>query len=148
MESSEIMNARDSPIKILLVEDNPGDFRIIQQMLKESEHTLFELIHVPKLEAGLKLLEDSKFDIVILDLNLPDSEGLDTFVQVLSKHPELPIIILTGLSDEEVGIDAVKKGAQDYLVKGEFNGKLLVRSIHYAIERKRLEGIFSYHINR
>lgn len=142
------MKARDAPIKILLVEDNPGDFRIIEQMLKESEHTLFKLVRVPKLEEGLERLEESKFDIAILDLNLPDSDGLDTYVKVLSKHPEIPIIILTGLADEEVGIDAVKQGAQDYLVKGEFNGKLLVRSIHYAIERKRLEGIFSYHINR
>ena len=132
------MSAGDT-IKILLVEDNPGDSLIIREMLKETVYTQFKLIHSPKLEDGLKNLEENKFDVVILDLNLPDSEGLETFLQILGKHPELPIIILTGLSDEETGIDAVKQGAQDYLVKGEFNGKLLVRSINYAIERKGLE---------
>jgi len=141
------MSAGDT-IKILLVEDNPGDSLIIREMLKETEYTQFKLIHYPKLEDGLKNLEENKFDVVILDLNLPDSEGLETFLQILGKHPEPPIIILTGLSDEEMGIDAVKQGAQDYLVKGEFNGKLLARSINYAIERKGLEGLFSYHINR
>ena len=132
------MSAKDT-IKILLVEDNPGDSLIIREMLKETEYTQFKLTHSPKLIDGLKNLEENKFDIVIVDLNLPDSEGLETFLKILSKHPELPIIILTGLSDEETGIDAVKQGAQDYLVKGEFNGKLLVRSINYAIERKGLE---------
>ena len=140
--------AKDKPFKVLLIEDNPGDFRIIKEMLKETQHTKFELEHYTSLKTGLEHLEESKFDIVILDLQLPDSDGLNTFIQVLSKHPELPIIILTGLADEEVGINAVKQGAQDYLVKGEFDGKLLVRSINYAIERKRLEGLFSYHINR
>ena len=142
------MSNKDKAIKILLVEDNPGDLKIIQEMLKESQYTPFKLTHAPKLKDGLKTLQNNKFDVIILDLNLPDSEGLDTFLQILSKHPELPIIILTGLSDEEMGINAVKQGAQDYLVKGEFNGKLLARSINYAIERKRLEGLFSYHINR
>lgn len=142
------MNTKENTVGILLVEDNPGDYLIIKEMLKETEHKPFTLTHVTQLEEGLKYLQESKFDVVILDLKLPDSEGLDTFVKVLNKHPEIPILILTGLADEEVGVNAVKQGAQDYLVKGEFDGKLLVRSIYYAIERKRLEGLFSYHINR
>ncbi len=142
------MSTKETVIKILLIEDNPGDYLILKKMLKETEYTTFKLTHSLKLKDGLQILQNNKFDVIILDLNLPDSEGLDTFLQILSKHPELPIIILTGLSDEEMGVNAVKQGAQDYLVKGEFNGKLLARSINYAIERKRLEGIFSYHIDR
>ena len=113
-------------------------------MLDESENTTFELTHTQRLKNGLKHLETEKFDIILLDLGLPDSEGFKSFKITLKKHPEIPIIILTGLGDEEIGIKTIKYGAQDYLVKGEFNGKLLVRAIQYAIERKKLEGLFIY----
>ena len=113
-------------------------------MLKKSENAQFELIHTPRLKAGLSLLEKEKFDVILLDLGLPDSEGLKSFKVILKKNPTIPTIILTGLANEEIGIKAIKYGAQDYLVKGEFNGKLLVRAIQYAIERKKLEGLFVY----
>lgn len=132
------------PIKLLLIEDNIGDSVIIRKMLDESETTTFELTHTQRLKNGLKHLETEKFDIILLDLGLPDSEGFKSFKITLKKHPEIPIIILTGLGDEEIGIKTIKYGAQDYLVKGEFNGKLLVRAIQYAIERKKLEGLFIY----
>ena len=132
------------PIKVLLIEDNKGDSAIILEMLKKSENAQFELIHTPRLKAGLSLLENEKFDVILLDLGLPDSEGLKSFKVILKKNPTIPIIILTGLANEEIGIKAIKYGAQDYLVKGEFNGKLLVRAIQYAIERKKLEGLFIY----
>ena len=132
------------PIKLLLIEDNIGDSVIIRKMLEESENTTFELTHAPRLKNGLKHLETEKFDIILLDLGLPDSEGFESFKITLRKHPVIPIIILTGLEDEEIGIKTIKYGAQDYLVKGEFNGKLLVRAIQYAIERKKLEGLFIY----
>jgi two-component system sensor histidine kinase UhpB len=132
------------PIKVLLIEDNRGDSAIILGMLKKSEIAQFELTHTPRLKAGLSLLENEKFDIILLDLGLPDSEGLGSFKTTLKKNPTTPIIILTGLANEEIGIKAIKYGAQDYLVKGEFNGKLLVRAIQYAIERKKLEGLFIY----
>ncbi len=132
------------PIKLLLIEDNIGDSVIIRKMLDESENTTFELTHTQRLKNGLKHLETEKFDIILLDLGLPDSEGFKSFKITLKKHPEIPIIILTGLGDEEIGIKTIKYGAQDYLVKGEFNGKLLVRAIQYAIERKKLEGLFIY----
>jgi DNA-binding response OmpR family regulator len=132
------------PIKVLLIEDNKGDSAIILEMLKESDNAQFELIHTPLLKAGLSLLENEKFDVILLDLGLPDSEGLKSFKVILKKNPTIPTIILTGLANEEIGIKAIKYGAQDYLVKGEFNGKLLVRAIQYAIERKKLEGLFIY----
>jgi two-component system sensor histidine kinase UhpB len=132
------------PIKVLLIEDNKGDSALILEMLKKSETAQFELIHTQRLKSGLSLLEKEKFDLILLDLGLPDSEGLKSFKVTLKKNPTIPIIILTGLANEEIGIKSIKYGAQDYLVKGEFNGKLLVRAIQYAIERKKLEGLFIY----
>jgi DNA-binding response OmpR family regulator len=132
------------PIRVLLIEDNVGDCELILQMLEKSENAKFKLIHTPRLVSGLNLLESKKFDIILLDLGLPDSVGLESFKAILDKHPVIPIIILTGLANEEIGIKAIRYGAQDYLVKGEFNGKLLVRAIQYAIERKKLEGLFIY----
>ncbi len=134
----------NEPIQILLIEDNVGDYQLILQMLDISEIAKFELIQTPRLVSGLKLLESGKFDIILVDLGLPDSVGLESFKAILETHPSIPIIILTGLANEEIGIKAIKLGAQDYLVKGEFNGKLLVRAIQYAIERKKLEGLFIY----
>ncbi|WP_052374270.1 response regulator [Methanobacterium sp. SMA-27] len=132
------------PIKVLLIEDNIGDYQIILRMLDKSENTKVELTHVPRLSTGLKVLQNDIFDIILLDLGLPDCQGLKSFQVTLKKHPSIPIIILTGLANEETGINAIKYGAQDYLVKGEFNGKLLVRAIQYAIERKKVEGLFIY----
>jgi len=132
------------PIRVLLIEDNAGDYEIILQMLEVSEKAKFKLTHTPRLVSGLKLLESKKFDIILLDLGLPDSVGFESFKATINKHPAIPIIILTGLANEEIGIQAIRYGAQDYLVKGEFNGKLLVRAIQYAIERKKFEGLFIY----
>ena len=132
------------PIKVLLIEDNVGDCELILKMLDTSEKAEFELTHTSRLTSGLKLLESEKFDIILLDLGLPDSVGFESFKSTLTEHPTIPIIILTGLANEETGIQSIKYGAQDYLVKGEFNGKLLVRAIQYAIERKKLEGLFIY----
>jgi DNA-binding response OmpR family regulator len=132
------------PIRVLLIEDNVGDCKLILKMFDNSEVAEFELTHTSRLTSGLKLLESGKFDIILLDLGLPDSVGFESFKSTLELHPAIPIIILTGLTNEQTGIQAIKYGAQDYLVKGEFNGKLLVRAIQYAIERKKLEGLFIY----
>ena len=128
----------DTPIKVLLVEDNPGDARLIGEMLSAGDD-LFELIHVGDLSAGLERLYAGGIDVILLDLLLPDSRGLATFSKAHVSAPQVPIIVLTGLGDEEVGVQAVREGAQDYLVKGEVDGHLLVRSVRYAIERKREE---------
>lgn len=132
------------PIKVLLIEDNRGDYILILQMLDKSENADFEITHSKELANGLKILENGHVDVVLLDLGLPDSQGLESFKSIFKKYHYIPIIILTGLADEEIGIKSIKYGAQDYLVKGEFDGKLLARAIQYAIERKKLEGLFIY----
>ncbi|MCZ3364297.1 MULTISPECIES: response regulator [Methanobacterium] len=129
----------DKLIKVLIIEDNPEDFRLIEEMLKEVNSAVFELHHSKRLSDGLRCLVRNDFDILLLDLSLPDSVGLDTFFSVYEQAPEIPIVILSGFNDEETAIKAVSEGAQDYLVKGQVNSPLLSRSISYAIERKLIE---------
>lgn len=129
----------DKLIKVLIIEDNPEDLRLIKEMLKEVENPLFELHHSDRLSDGLRCLFRNGFDMLLLDLSLPDSVGLDTFFSVYEQAPEIPIVILSGFNDEETAIKAVSEGAQDYLVKDQVNSLLLSRSISYAIERKLIE---------
>ncbi len=123
---------------ILIIEDNPADARLVQEMLKESRHIEFVTTKAEYLSEGLTMIEENQYDAVLLDLSLPDSQGLDTFNQVINKAPDLPVIILTGLRDEELTLSAVKLGAQDFIFKSDIEPKLLARSISYAIERKQL----------
>ncbi len=129
----------DKKIEILLFEDNPGDAGLIEEMLEEFASFPYELKSVETLSEGLNLLKESSFDVILSDLGLPDSDGVDTFLEIHSRNSRVPIIILTGRNDEKIGVDAVKKGAQDYLVKGQVDGRLLKRSIQYSIERKKAE---------
>jgi signal transduction histidine kinase len=129
----------DKPLKILLVEDNPADAGLLSETLLDITENKFELTHVQLLGEAKAKLAHSGFDAVLLDLSLPDSHGLETVESILSTSPALPIIVLTGLKDESTGIEAVRKGAQDYLVKGQTDSDLLVRVIKYSIERKRNE---------
>jgi len=131
-------------IKVLLVEDNPGDARLLKEHLTDASmlgisKSTFEWVTTDRLTQAQKLIESERFDVVLLDLSLPDSHGLDTFDRLQSVAPNLPIIVLSGLDDSSVALEAVSKGAQDYLVKGEVNASLLLRSVYYAIERKRSE---------
>lgn len=126
-------------IKVLLIEDNQGDAVLIREMLKEVKSTEFKVKHAHILSEGMEYLLKEDFDIILLDLALPDSTGIKTFTITNEHAPELPIIILTGLSDEEFAIKAVGEGAQDYLVKGEVDSRLLDRSMKYAIERNIIE---------
>jgi DNA-binding NarL/FixJ family response regulator len=126
-------------IKVLLIEDNDADARFIKEMFKEIKTPKYELINVKRLDEGLKLLDENLFYVFLLDLSLPDSSGLETFEKAHEHDPELPIVILSGLDDEEVAVKAVREGAQDYLMKGDVNSKLLSRAINYAIERKNAE---------
>jgi len=126
-------------IKVLLVEDNPGDVIIIREMFKEIYGLDFRVVHAKGLHAGINHLKNTDFDILLLDLNLPDSQGIETVKSMNQEAPDLPIIILTGFSDEELAISSVGEGAQDYLVKGQIDSPLLARSIKYAIERKSIE---------
>lgn len=129
----------DKKVEILLFEDNPGDANLIEEMLEEFADFPYELKNVETLEEGLKSLKEHQFDVILSDLRLPDSDGIETFLNIHAINSQTPIIILTGINDEKTGIDAVKKGAQDYLVKGQVDGRLLNRSIRYSIERKRAE---------
>ncbi|MCW3070277.1 MAG: Signal transduction histidine kinase [Bacteroidetes bacterium] len=128
----------EEKINILLVEDNPGDARLIDIYLKESFENIFTLMTADYLSKGLELLEKHEFTIIILDLSLPDSDGLDTFKRIHERASDTPIIVLTGMEDESMGINAMKLGAQDFLVKGKLKVNNLKRSIKYSIERYRL----------
>ncbi|QRV16355.1 helix-turn-helix domain-containing protein [Haloterrigena salifodinae] len=138
-------------LEILLIEDNPGDARLIQEMLRgteelaqrvssdESAGRTPEITRENRLEDGLETLEGSPVDVVLLDLNLPDSEGLQTLETVHDESGATPIVVLTGVRDQQVGVQAIQRGAQDFLVKDEVTSELLVRTIHHAIERARQE---------
>ena len=126
-------------IKILLIEDNPGDARLIQEYLCDLKNIEYSLHVADLLSKGIEILENEFIDVVLLDLKLPDGEGLSNVEQIFSVAPNIPVIILTGLDDENTAIGAVKMGAQDYLVKDKVESELLIRSIRYAIERKRAE---------
>jgi DNA-binding NarL/FixJ family response regulator len=124
----------EKPIRVLLVEDNPGDFRLIQEMFKESKATI-ELKWTGQLSTGLANLKEEMFDVVLADLGLPDSQGIDTFKKIHDQALQTPIVVLTGLDNNGLAMRAVREGAQDYLVKGQIDSDLLLRSIRYAIER-------------
>lgn len=127
-------------IKILLVEDNPGDVLLLQETLAEITFVELKWVHVERMADALKCLQSENFDVILLDLALPDSEGLDTFNQIQAQAPLTPIVVLTGMADENLAMRSMQAGAQDYLVKGQVSGgDLLLRSIRYAIERKRVE---------
>jgi two-component system, NarL family, sensor histidine kinase UhpB len=126
-------------LRILLIEDNPGDARLIQEYLSDLKDIEYNLTTADRLQKGLDALESEFIDVVLLDLNLPDSKGLVSVEKIFDIAPNIPVIILTGLNDENTAISAVKMGAQDYLVKDKVESELLIRSIRYAIERKRAE---------
>jgi diguanylate cyclase (GGDEF)-like protein len=132
---------------VLLIEDNPGDARLIREMLAEGEDPLFQLDCVGRLSQGLEYLATRSASLVLLDLSLPDSFGLDTFLKVYAQSPKVPIIVLTGHDDETVALSAVKTGAQDFLVKGKLDRELLLRSMQYSIERKRYQEQLEYQAN-
>jgi len=129
-------------LRALLIEDNPLDARLIQIMLNEAAGGQFQMERTDRLASGLQLLANGDVDIVLLDLSLPDSPGgaLATFDKVHARAPHVPIIVMTGLDDETIAVQAVQQGAQDYLVKGQVTGPLLVRAMRYALERKRMAG--------
>jgi two-component system, cell cycle response regulator len=130
----------DKRLNVLLVEDDPDDVLLIQETLAEVDSILKVNIHAEEtLEAGIDRLMKGDIDVVLLDLSLPDSQGLDTFMRIHAQANAVPIIILTGLNDENFALEAVRQGAQDYLVKGNVNAKMLARVIRYGIERNRTQ---------
>ncbi|MGQ0667205.1 MAG: diguanylate cyclase domain-containing protein [Nitrospiraceae bacterium] len=126
-------------IKVLLVEDNDVDAQMTQDTLAEWNVEQFDITHVARLAEAFTQLARGRFDAILLDLSLPDGHGLSTLRQIQAANPTIPIIVLSGFSDHTLALQAVQHGAQDYLVKGHGQPELLVRSIRYAIERKRAE---------
>lgn len=124
---------------VLLVEDNPGDAYLIQDQFKTAKTYVYHLTHVEYLVRAISALSQSSFDVILLDLSLPDSQGLETLKTIKEYSLEIPIVILSGINDEKLAIQAVKQGAQDYLVKGQVRDETLVNSLRYAIERKHIE---------
>jgi two-component system, cell cycle sensor histidine kinase and response regulator CckA len=124
-------------IRVLLVEDNPGDARLFTELVRDTGAGQWKLVHVDRLSAALDRLSREPFDVMLLDLSLPDADGLETVIRAHTQAPKVPIVVLTGHDDEALAVRAVRAGAQDYLVKGRLDGDLLVRSIRYASERGR-----------
>ncbi len=129
-------------LNILLVEDNPGDIRLLQEILREVTNTRCQITPAMTLAMAIELLgtsDPAPFDVILIDLSLPDSQGIGSFLTLQRQVPNVPIVVLTGLDDEQLALSAMQQGAQDYLIKGRVDASLLLRSIRYAIERERAE---------
>jgi two-component system sensor histidine kinase UhpB len=124
-------------MKLLLIEDNPADASLIRVILRKAPAGAFQIQHAARLAAALECLRQEPFDLVLLDLGLPDSQGMETLTRVQAAGAKLPIVALTGLDDPAFAVEVVRAGAQDYLVKGKFDSDLLVRTMRYAVERKQ-----------
>lgn len=125
-------------INMLLIEDDPGDVFLTKEMLTE-HHKHVSVDVAGTLLAALQRIELGNIDVIFMDLGLPDCQGFETFRRVYEKAGNIPIVVLTGLPDEHLGLQAVNHGAQDYVCKGEISGRALVRIMDYAIERKRMQ---------
>ena len=133
-----------TPTRVLLVDDNPDDAMLIGEYLAESKGAQFHVQHADRLAVALERLDEGGIDVVLLDLSLPDSSGVETFHQVHNKAPSVPVVVLTGLDDESLGAELVRQGGQDYLVKGDVDSRGLTRCINYAIERKQAEEVLEH----
>ncbi len=127
-----------SEINILILEDNPDDIFLLKEVLESSEEIKTNILHVDRLGTAIKTAQQQAVDIAIIDLNIPDSFGLDTFLSFHDHFPHIPVVIMTGIKDFDTAIEAVQKGAQDYLNKGEASTSEIIRTIRHAMERQRL----------
>ena len=125
-------------LRLLMIEDNPGDVRLCREILRESQLASFLFDQAGSLEEGKKMVRGQRYDLIVVDLNLPDSEGLETFREIQAAAQDSPIVILSGRNDQALAMDAMKSGAQDYLLKDELTPYLVTRSFQYAIERSQL----------
>ena len=124
--------------RVLLLEDNEDDAEFVQELTRGAPAEPIEISHVVRLAEAADHLRKERFDVVISDLNVPDSQGLETFLSLHAQFPKVPIIVLTGMADQAVALRAMRQGAQDYLVKGTIDTRRLLGSVRYAIERQRL----------
>jgi DNA-binding NtrC family response regulator len=129
----------EKALQVLLVEDNAGDARLIREMFSNEGPGSFELTHCLRMREAEIQLADRGVDIVLLDMGLPDGHGLDTVRRAHAAAPDVPMIVLTGLDDEALAAEAMKEGAQDYLIKGQIENRALPRALRHAIERHRMQ---------
>ena len=126
-----------TPLTILVVEDNPGDLFLLEEFLRGTDLDIRDVKHAASLGEARQILEHDPIDLVFLDLSLPDSFGLESYTGIQGLTQRIPVILLTGLTDTKLAMHALVMGAQDYLVKGEFDERLLSRAIRYSLERMR-----------
>lgn len=129
----------DTALKILLLEDSPADATFLQELLSEANGQPWTIVHVEYLRMALSQIRQQRFDLVLSDLSLPDAHGLETVTQIHALAPDLPVVVLTGLADEAIGLAALRQGAQDYLIKGQIEHDVLIRAVRYAIERAQTQ---------
>ena len=132
------MSNDPSLVKVLLIDDDPNFAALLEQIF-EIEAPGFDLIHAGRLSTGLERLAEGGISVTLLDLSLPDSGGIQTFSRAQALAQDVPIVVLSALADETLALDLVSRGAQDYLIKSQVNGPLLLRSLYYAISRKQVE---------
>ena len=129
-------------LRILMIEDNPGDYFLVGEYLKEGPWQL-SMTHARRLSEGLNLAHNQSFDLILLDLTLPDSTGMEGVRQLLPFVNHIPLVVLTGMEDERYGVESLQMGVQDYLVKDQINAPLLIKTIRYSIERLRVRKVMS-----
>jgi signal transduction histidine kinase len=129
----------DKSLRVLLVEDSDTDVMLLRESILSTGISDLHISVVQSLQKAIDHLKNNPVDATLLDLSLPDSSGLETIIRLRQTHPDTPIVVLTGVDDEKTGVEAVRMGVQDYFVKGQSDGRLIVRAIRYAIERKRME---------
>ncbi|MCX6967833.1 MAG: SpoIIE family protein phosphatase [Verrucomicrobia bacterium] len=138
-EASPVPGGSQPTLRVLLVEDNPGDARLIQELLREARAGRFETALASRLSEAMEKLASDHFQLILLDLSLPDSHGIETFRKMTAHAPLVPLIVLSGLDDEALALQTVEQGAQDYLVKGQVDPRILERAIRYAMKRVEAE---------
>lgn len=131
------MSESNLSLTILVVEDNPGDLFLLEELLRGTSLSVRQLLKVTNAAEAQKVLQQEDVNLVLLDLSLPDSTGLDSYDLINEHASSIPVIVLTGLMDTEIALETMAGGAQDYLIKGEFDEKLLEKTIQYSIERKK-----------
>jgi signal transduction histidine kinase len=137
LKQNRISSYDQEVIEVLLIEDSFPEAKLLAQIFKGSAIGNFKLTHVQRLSGAIEILQTREFDVALLDLTLPDSVGLESLDTLINCSPELPVVVLTNTSDDQLSVEAVRRGAQDYLVKRQVNLDLLVRAVRYAIERKQ-----------
>jgi len=139
MPGSQPVTVQQPTLRVLLVEDNPGDARLIMELLREARAGRFETAVASRLSEAMEKLATDHFQLILLDLSLPDSHGIETFRKMTAHAPLIPLIVLSGLDDEALALQTVEQGAQDYLVKGQVDPRILERAIRYAMKRVEAE---------